>query len=199
MSATRLLVLGVVQIYGQAHGYQVRQELLSWNADKWANVQPGSIYHALKKLTKEGLLELVEPTGEPGGPDRVAYRVTASGEAQFDRLLQTMLAEVRDDSGGTDLAAALSFLPALTRERAISLLTYRLTQLEGKKANLDAVLLHGSDWGQPEHVNALYRMWLSQIEAARTWTNDLIERLRAGEYAMADDTDPASYPPKSPS
>jgi DNA-binding PadR family transcriptional regulator len=196
VSATRLLVLGVVRIYGQAHGYHVRRELLSWNADKWANVQPGSIYHALKKLAKEGLLEPVESTAETKGPDRVAYRLTAPGEAHFDRLLQTMLAEVRDDSGGTDLAAALSFLPALTRDRALSLLTYRLTQLEGKKANLDAVLQHGSEWGQPEHVNALYRMWLSQVEAALAWTDDLIKRLRAGEYAMADDSSPAFCPPK---
>ena len=47
MSATRLLVLGVVRMFGRAHGYQVRRELLTWSADEWANVQPGSIYHAL--------------------------------------------------------------------------------------------------------------------------------------------------------
>lgn len=59
MSATRMLVLGVVELVGEAHGYVVRRELKSWAADKWANVQPGSIYHALKSLVKDGLLEPV--------------------------------------------------------------------------------------------------------------------------------------------
>ncbi len=54
MSATRLLVLGVVRRYGRAHGYQVRRELLTWSADEWASVQPGSIYHALEKMTAVG-------------------------------------------------------------------------------------------------------------------------------------------------
>ena len=53
MSSTRLLVLGVVRIFQPVHGYDVRRELLSWRVDQWANVAPGSIYNALKTLTKE--------------------------------------------------------------------------------------------------------------------------------------------------
>ena len=75
MTATRLLVLGVVRMYGQAHGYQVRRELLNWAADQWASVQPGSIYHALKKLAKDGLLFEVG-VEEGAGPDRMSYRLT---------------------------------------------------------------------------------------------------------------------------
>src|SRR5690606_25439495 len=87
VSATRLLVLGVVRMYGKAHGYQVRRELLTWSADKWANVQPGSIYHALKKMTAEDLLERVDIEPGESGPDRTAYRLTARGEAEFQMLL----------------------------------------------------------------------------------------------------------------
>ena len=49
MSATKLLVLGVVHLSGGAHGYQVRYELQSWGVESWAKIKPGSIYHALKK------------------------------------------------------------------------------------------------------------------------------------------------------
>jgi DNA-binding PadR family transcriptional regulator len=31
------------------HGYDVRRMLLSWRADQWASVNPGSIYHALRR------------------------------------------------------------------------------------------------------------------------------------------------------
>ncbi|PXY20635.1 PadR family transcriptional regulator [Prauserella flavalba] len=188
MSATRLLVLGVVRMYGSAHGYQVRRELLSWSADKWANVQPGSIYHALKKMAAEGLLEQVrtEPSGV--GPDRVGYRLTGEGESEFLRTLQQQLADVGDDvNASAGFLAAVAFLPALDRERAVSLLKYRLTQLKGNEASIAGLLAHGTQWGQPQHVNALYRLWQAQLETAVSWTRDLIERLRAGEYVMADE------------
>jgi DNA-binding PadR family transcriptional regulator len=56
MSATRLLVLGIVRGYGRAHGYRVGNDLVSWGADEWANVKWGSIYHALRALTQSGFL-----------------------------------------------------------------------------------------------------------------------------------------------
>ena len=69
MSSTRLLVLGAVRIFQPVHGYDVRRELLSWRVDKWANVAAGSIYNALKTLTKDKFLKVVG-TGQIGGrPD----------------------------------------------------------------------------------------------------------------------------------
>ncbi len=65
MSTTRLLILGVVRIFQPVHGYDVRRELLSWGADKWANVQPGSIYHAVRKMTEEELLSEVATDQTP--------------------------------------------------------------------------------------------------------------------------------------
>ena len=59
MSANRLLILGAVRIFQPVHGYFVRRELMSWHADAWANLNPGSIYNALRTLTREGFLEEV--------------------------------------------------------------------------------------------------------------------------------------------
>ena len=58
-SSTRLLVLGCVRIFQPVHGYFLRRELVSWEVDQWAHVHPGSIYNALKSLTRSGLLEEV--------------------------------------------------------------------------------------------------------------------------------------------
>ena len=57
MSTTRLLVLGAVRIFQPAHGYLVRRELVTWHVDDWANLNPGSIYNALRTLARDGLLE----------------------------------------------------------------------------------------------------------------------------------------------
>src|SRR5918998_2731203 len=91
MSATRLLILGALRFMQPAHGYSVRQELESWQADEWANIAYGSIYFALNKMAEEGLLQEIEPPAEsrPGRrPPRISYVVTERGEEEFHRLLR---------------------------------------------------------------------------------------------------------------
>lgn len=192
MSATRLLVLGVVRMHGSAHGYQVRRELLTWSADKWANVAPGSIYHALKKMETEKLLEVASTDTHPGGPDRTAYRLTEDGETEFKHLLAKYLAESDDSTQGAfRLAAAVTFLPALPRAKAVTLLRHRLNQLYGQRASAADLLENGTSWGQPEHVTELYRLWLVSIEAQEKWLSELMARLESGDYVMADDDEAA--------
>ncbi|MFD0595766.1 PadR family transcriptional regulator [Catellatospora coxensis] len=79
MSTTRMMILGVVRMAQPVHGYDVRRELLSWHADKWANVQPGSVYHALKKLAEEGALREVGSEQVGGRPARTRYEMTPKG------------------------------------------------------------------------------------------------------------------------
>ena len=62
--------------------------LLSWSADKWANVQPGSIYHALRKLTEEELLREVATEQVGARPARTTYEITDRGKAEFQSLLR---------------------------------------------------------------------------------------------------------------
>ncbi|MFD6068486.1 MULTISPECIES: PadR family transcriptional regulator [Amycolatopsis] len=183
MSATRLLVLGVVRMYGKAHGYQVRRELLSWAADKWGNVQPGSIYHALKKMTTEGLLEQVEDAEPGSGPDRVAYRLTEDGETEF--LVQLGRALSSDDATGYSLSAAVTFMPTLPRAQVLALLKQQLANMEAHAQSTHYAREHAVDLGKPPHVSELYRLWSAHAEANVTWMRDLIGRLEAGEYVMA--------------
>jgi DNA-binding PadR family transcriptional regulator len=185
VSATRLLVLGVVRMYGRAHGYQVRRELLSWSADKWANVQPGSIYHALKKMTSEQLLEKVDVEPGDGGPDRVAYRLTADGEQEFQVLLAKGLSD--PEAGHPELCAAVGLMTALPRAHAIRLLRQRLIHFEAEDRRSRLNLEEGNDWGRPEHVNELFLLWAGIAGASRVWLTELLDRLEAGEYVMADD------------
>lgn len=200
MSATRLLVLGVVRMYGQAHGYQVRRELLTWSADKWANVAPGSIYHALKKMAKEKLLEEVDTgaDGETRGPDRTAYQLTPDGETEFQLLLASSLSEAGVSTQASyRLLAGVTFLSALPRARAIALLEHQITQLNGRRANAQHLLEASAGWGQPAHVAELYRLWVTMIDGMLEWVEGLLSRLRSGEYVMADDPGTAFGEPGS--
>ncbi|GAA3432227.1 PadR family transcriptional regulator [Kutzneria kofuensis] len=177
MSATRLLVLGVVRGYGRAHGYLIGNDLMSWGADVWANVKWGSIYHALKQGVKAGFLN--EDWTVPGRTD---YELTEKGEFEFQRLLADALRkpEPRPDM----LAAGVAMLPALTRDQALSLLELRLAVQESIRKEADHQL---TGWREPPHVRELYRLRVANAAGDAAWTRELIDRLRAGEYAMADD------------
>ncbi|WP_116246211.1 PadR family transcriptional regulator [Nocardiopsis sp. FIRDI 009] len=191
MSATRLLVLGVVRIHGHAHGYRVGRELLSWNAGEWANVKWGSIYHALRKLGREGKLREFVAEGDDV-VDRTSYALTDDGEAEFHRLLRAALGH-----SGHDLAllyAGVTLMTALPRAEAIAMLERRLAGLEEVGAQVRAGL--GREGAGPPHVAELFGLWRTTVDAHAGWTRQLIDALREGRYTMADDaSDAFGLPP----
>jgi DNA-binding PadR family transcriptional regulator len=105
------MILGLLRMSGPLHGYEVRRELLSRGSAEWANVQTGSIYHALRKMAEEGLLTEVATDQLGARPARIMYEVTAAGEDEFQSLLRSywwrtpaMLRHVHACSaGGADL------------------------------------------------------------------------------------------------
>jgi DNA-binding PadR family transcriptional regulator len=140
-------------------------------------------------MAKEGLLERVDVEPAAAGPERTAYRLTTDGETEFQMLLGKGLAGAEPDPATQhNFSAAFTFLTALPRKRAISLLRHRLTQWRGQRANAANILEDGADWGQPAHITELYRLWLAIVEANVRWTEDLIGRLEEGAYVMADDS-----------
>lgn len=70
-----------------------------------ADVQPGSIHHALN------LLEQIDVEPGDGGPDRVAYRLTDVGEQEYRLLLSKALSD-------PELTSALIAQPARERRPA---------------------------------------------------------------------------------
>ena len=97
--ATRLLVLGVVRIFEPANAYQLRRELLSWEVDRWAHINPGSVYGMLATLEKAGLVDRHELVGS---------EITDVLEAAAGRP------RVIDVRRGQDVSAAASGGPTAT-------------------------------------------------------------------------------------
>jgi DNA-binding PadR family transcriptional regulator len=177
VSAIRLLVLGAIRERGRAHGYQARSDLETWGAHEWSTAKPGSIYHALRQLTKHGLLhahELAPSTA--GGPPRVEYELTAAGDAEFLRLLRASLAghAQRID----ELTAGVGFLNHLPRQEAITLLKQRLEALDGWQAEVAPHWTPDRDdtrnW---EPTTEIMRLWTNFSASGAEWTRSLIQRL----------------------
>jgi len=184
-STTRLLVLGVVRIFQPVHGYEVRRELVSWRAQDWASIKPGSIYNALKTLTQDGLLEVVGTDQVGGRPERTTYQLTAVGDQEFRMLLREEWWTLR--SPIDPMMAAVSFLSFVTREEAIAALQHRIAQIHGfvRHLELASASLDGTE--SPWHVREMHYLTSARVFAEVAWAEQLITRLRNHEYATADD------------
>ena len=179
VSATRMMVLGVVQMMQPVHGYDVRRELLSWQADKWANVQPGSIYHALRKLAEEGMLHEVTTEAVGARPARTTYEVTDKGAVEFEHLLRQQwwnVAQVTDP-----FFAAFTFLPALPREEAAAALRNRARVLSAGVETLRASMESG--WirdSKPTHVAWLFELGIVRSEGEIAWCERIADLIESG-------------------
>jgi DNA-binding PadR family transcriptional regulator len=192
MSATRLLVLAFVRAHRRAHGYLVGQELMAWDADKWANTKTGSIYHALRQLGKEGLLEEFDVPATAAAPARTDYAITETGDAEFHRLMEKALTvpEMRPDM----LCAGLVLMSALPRAEVLGYLRERLGKLVEQREDVAHANRTASFTGErplPAHVEALLSFWTSNTTANHDWLEGLIGKIEGGAYIFADEDENA--------
>ncbi|SDG38484.1 PadR family transcriptional regulator [Pelagibacterium luteolum] len=193
MSATRLLVLAFVRAHGRAHGYLIGQELLTWNADKWANTKTGSIYHALRQLSKERLLIEFSVPAVEAAPARTEYEISDIGEAEFLTLLERALTQ--PDPRPDMFCAGLVLMSALPREQVLSYLRARVAILNQQRVNVDRANSEANFEGEkalPPHVDALLNFWVEHTASGLHWVEELVSKIEGGAYVFADD-DPRAF------
>jgi DNA-binding PadR family transcriptional regulator len=189
-----MLLLGAVAIFEPVNGYQIRRELTSWQVDRWANMNPGSIYGGLTTLARQGHLvrhELVD-----GGREVSVYELTDTGRAELERLTVAALesVEMYDRSA---FMAAFSLLPSvLPAERARTSLVARRVELEKTLAELAELKLRSES--VPPHVWRGILLWYDVTVAELGWVREVIDDLGAGTFAAADQDWGWQPPPGDP-
>src|SRR5262245_7330911 len=175
---TRLLVLGVVrESGGPVHGYDVRRKLLSRGATSWANVAPGSIYNALKTLVREGFLEDLGKDRQGARPERTCFRLTDTGEEEYQRLLRETLREARLPNH--PLLAGLAFLPDVPPTELAEALHARADALREAAADTRTMAtdIRADPDGIPPHVAESYDLVATLQEGEATWAAALADRI----------------------
>lgn len=190
MWSTRLLVLGLVRWLGPVHGYLVRRELDSWRMPGASEVGAGSIYHALKRLTADGLIEVVATESVDDRPARTTYRITVAGETEFQRLVREKLWEV--GAPEDPFAIAWSFAPTLSNAESASMLRQRAEVLYGRAESLTVLL--ASTVGEysdedaaaytPPHVRAMLKRHVDLTVVDAEWCETTAARIESGELDL---------------
>jgi DNA-binding PadR family transcriptional regulator len=185
-AATRLLVLGCVRIFQPVHGYFLRRELVSWRVDEWANVHPGSIYSALRTLTRDGLLDEVAVGAAGSRPRRTAFALTDDGGCEFLARVRTSLAVPGDP---VLFLVAISFANALPRDEVLTLLRERIERLRTVIAELNekvAMMLAAA--ASPPATIESPRVHAARLAGEAGWAEDYVERVGGGAYSFAGET-----------
>jgi len=162
------------------HPYQMQHLLHLRHKDETLALKRGSLYHAIRRLAANGLID-VERTGREGRrPERTTYRITPAGSRTFVEVLRRMVATPRLEP--SDCMVAMSFLVHLEPEEACALMGERATNLETEIEQIASRLA-----GAKTHVDRINLIeseyLLAMLKAERAWVRAMKKEIREGRLA----------------
>jgi DNA-binding PadR family transcriptional regulator len=163
-----LAILGLLK-ESSMHGYQLKKRLSETLGSFW-QVSYGSLYPALKRMQRQGAVEMTFPKEDVGRRKNV-YRITPEGEAMFSDLLERAGHEATEDNG---FSVRLAFFQYLKPETRIRLLERRRTFLEGRGSDLKRSLQTYKE-RIDGYTLSLMNHQLAATEADIRWLDDLIQ------------------------
>ncbi len=172
------LVLTILALLAERprHPYEI-QRLIRERKKDFASSTQRTLYHAIDRLVKAGLILPLEINREGNRPERTVYQLTDDGHDSFVGWLGELLAQPLSEY--PLFTVAISFLAYLPMETALQTLAARIIELEGELAGIEARL---QGLGQ-----SLHRLLLLELEYVRAlrlgelaWVRTIIQDIRAG-------------------
>jgi DNA-binding PadR family transcriptional regulator len=165
------------------HPYEMHQVVRDRGTDYVIKVRAGSLYHAVERLSRLGLIAPVE-TGRTGRrPERTVYTITDAGRDEFATNLRDLIRFPLDEFPA--FAAALEMITAVEPPIARRLLEQRSVALEAELAALEQVIgsLIKKGLNRIQLIEAEYLQHSTRSELG--WVRELISDLESGELAWA--------------
>ncbi len=175
-SSLSLVVLGLLAEQ-PLHPYAMRVLMGERGHERTVRAGGASLYDAVRRLERAGLIEVQSSSREGRRPERTTYRITSAGKRELQDWIRSGLAE---PGSAEAFEAAIAFMFALPKNEATGL-------LEERVAALDA-LIERADRGVDEAAQRVPAVFLSEERyaqhmriAERDWVSQFAERLRSGE------------------
>ncbi|OLT03475.1 PadR family transcriptional regulator [Pseudonocardia sp. CNS-004] len=181
-----LAILGLLQ-EAPVHGYELRKQL-GLRLGGFRLFSYGSLYPALRRLTRAGLIaEAPEQETPDAGSwprrSRRVYRITAEGKERLAELLSETGPHAWDDEGFGVHMAFFSRTPAEVRMR---ILEGRRRAVEERREGLRTALARARE-RIDDYTQQLHQLGLDSCEREVRWLNELIATERARHLDELDD------------
>ena len=164
------------------HPYEMQRLLRERHKDELLTLKRGSLYHAINRLARKGLIEPVSTRREGRRPARTTYRLTPQGAAALVLSLRAMVAVPRRET--SEFFAGLSFLVYLDPADARAQLEERARRLE---TEIDELTATGRRLiARVKRINLLEEEYLLVMRRAELrWLHALVENLRSHELTWS--------------
>jgi len=160
------------------HPYQMRRLLKDRHKDELLALKKGSMYHAIGRLERAGLIEVDGTSRDGRRPERTTYRVAAAGIECLLGELQRIVATPKTES--SEFMAAMSFLVYLSPEDAVQRLAERCRRLQNQVAAVSAGLVAASAF--VDRINLVENEYLlATLNAELAWVRGLEQDIRLGK------------------
>ena len=174
MSAIRLFILSVLAASGPLHGHQIRQQAQSDRTDRYADVHVGSLYGALKRMAREGLVREVRTERVGNRPERTVYQITHEGRRSLSAIRDGILHKISLPNDPFDLALAQA--RDMAEEELSQIVEARLAALRAEELSRR----HQAERADP-HLNEAERMIVQHLidraAAEVRWHEELLNRV----------------------
>lgn len=180
MSLTPLAV-SVLSLLSQRpmHPYEMYSVMLERHEDELVKVRPGSLYHTVERLQRDGLVKSLGTDRPTGRPERTVYEITSDGHDAMLEWVRTALAEWQPEY--PRIALALARANTLPGDTVVDLLGKYLDRLdqevcraEETVAELGRRQLSEEYWIEVDYLRTIGR-------AERDWIAATIERIKTGD------------------
>jgi DNA-binding PadR family transcriptional regulator len=175
-----LAVLGLLH-EGPMHGYELRKRLnlmLGWGRV----LSYGSLYPALKKMVRTGMIAETAATAPANRRPRIVYEVTEAGNAEFERLMSEVGPTAWEDD---NFDIRFAFFSSTDMEIRLRVLEGRRSRLQERLARVQAEL-ERTQAEVNRYAAELQRHGVESVEREVRWLSDLIQAERGTN--PADDT-----------
>jgi DNA-binding PadR family transcriptional regulator len=181
-SSLGLIVLW--QLFQQPnHVYAIQKQLEQQGKDRVVNVRSrASLYQALERLMRLGLVEVHETVSGGGYPDRIVYAITDAGREAAREWLREMLRTTGGDY--PEFIAAMSIVFGLEPDDALTQLELRAERLAAELADAEAQFADNTDLPRLFLLEEEYRRALLQAELS--WLRGVIADLHEGRLTWSE-------------
>jgi len=179
-----LIVLWML-IEQPSHVYRLQKQIEAQGKDRVVNVRSrASLYQAIERLVRDGLVEVAQTERVEGYPDRVVYAITERGRTVAREWLREMLRTTHNDY--PEFIAAVSILFALPPDEARAELETRAGALADELRDADAALAAAPE-GLPRLFLLEEECRKAIVQAELNWVRGVIDDLRTGRLAWSED------------
>ena len=181
-SPLALAILGLLED-GPLHPYGMQQLIKQWGKDQVINVgQRASLYKMITRLAEADLIKIRETTREHQYPERTTYELTDAGRDASRQWMAEILSTPRNEF--PEFPAALSFLPLMTPDVTLDLLSQRRELLVATLSERDEMIATEVEAHDLPRVTLLETEYLrAMTEAELRWIDAVVVGLRGGSIS----------------